>query len=608
MPRVLLVFALLALTTTTLLATTHLVDQTGAGDFTTIGAAVTAASTGDTILIAAGTYQGPDNTNIDVGGKNLVIRSVSGPENTIIDCERLGPSTGAFYLHTGEDTTCVIEGLTILRGYSPNGSGIWCDGASPKIVSCRFDSCGLAYGGGIRLDNSNARIVGCAFSHGSVFVSGGAIFIRNSSPVIRSTTIDSCSAGFIGGGILHYEGGSSTLTDVTIRGCTSGGDGAGFYCEDAPPTLVRVDFVENVADTASGGGLYINCDGSLTDCTFTGNYAGQDGGGIYSWGSFLDIDDCTFTANDAAAGGGIYGEDALLDVTGGAFVDNVAGMGAGVMVTGGVPTLTDITFDGNSAAIYGGGIASSDALAEITGCTFTDNYAYSGAAISCDGLSAPTIERCTLSGNTAEAGGNCALLAEDCDPTITNTIIAFTVDGAGVGCVGTAAPSISHSCSYGNADGDSLCGNHHDNLFTDPLFCDGPVADVSLHDDSPCLPAGNPWGEQIGSKGAGGCGPTSGVPEPPEPLVLFRPRPNPAPGSATVEWSAPGAAGAARVAIYDPSGRLVRTARVTAARDGRGRFVWDGRDESGNEVSSGLYLVRVSVSGREARGTLVLVR
>ncbi len=227
--------------------------------------------------------------------------------------------------------------------------------------------------------------------------------------------------------------------------------------------MTRVDFVANSADSTSGGGMYINCDGSLTDCTFTGNYAGQEGGGIYSWGSYLDMNDCTFTLNDGSAGGGIYGEDALFDMDGGSFNDNVAGMGGGVCVQGGLPMFTNVDFAGDSAYIYGGGLASFDALAQIEGCSFTGEYAWTGAGIYCDGPSAPTIESCTLSDNVSEVGG-CALLADDCDPSITNTIVAFTVDGAGMGCEFGASPTTTHSCFYGNDLGDGLCGSHSNNL------------------------------------------------------------------------------------------------------------------------------------------------
>ena len=586
-------------------ATTFIVDHSGGGDFTTIAAAVSVAATGDVILIAPGTYQGASNTNIDLAGKNLTIRSQSGAAVTTIDCERLGPNTRAFYMHSGEDTTCVIENLTILRGYAISGAAIWCDGASPKIVGCRFDSCGVAYGT-VRLDNSSAKVLDCEFTDCSVFVTGGGMFVANSSPTVRGTTIERCTSGFHGGGYFHYEGGTSTLTDVLISDCACGGDGAGAFFQDAPSYLTGVEFVGNVADSMRGGGVYTNTDAFLTDCTFTGNYAGQEGGGIYCYGSFLDMNDCTFERNDGSAGGGVYGEDALVDMDGGSFSENLAGMGGGACVQGGLPSFVNVAFEADTAAIFGGGLASLDAVTEIKECSFTGNVAWLGAAVYCDGPSGPIINRCTLSGNHPDVGGT-ALQIEGCDPSVTNTIVAFTSGGEGMGCDFGANPTTTHSCFYSNDLGDGLCGSHSDNLFVDPLFCNGPVADVGHHDDSPCLPAGNGWSEQIGSEGSGGCGPSTGVDELPALLSLRPATPNPSSGASLIRWSAP-AETPVEVLVYDPAGRLVRRTAAATAPDGLGSFLWDGLDGSGHRAASGTYYVRVLGAGEEARGKLLLVR
>ncbi|RKY59737.1 MAG: hypothetical protein DRP95_04820, partial [Candidatus Latescibacterota bacterium] len=48
-----------------------------------------------------------------------------------------------------------------------------------------------------------------------------------------------------------------------------------------------------------------------------------------------------------------------------------------------------------------------------------------------------------------------------------------------------------------------------------------------------------------------------------------------------------------RLEVYDPSGRRVRTL-VNAWREaGEHRVRWDGRDNRGKEVSSGVYVVRI---------------
>ena len=59
----------------------HVPDEHG-----TIQEGISAAGTGDTVLVAAREYAGGGNRDLDFGGVDLVLFSESGPELTIIDC------------------------------------------------------------------------------------------------------------------------------------------------------------------------------------------------------------------------------------------------------------------------------------------------------------------------------------------------------------------------------------------------------------------------------------------------------------------------------------------------------------------------------------------
>ena len=66
--------------------------------------------------------------------------------------------------------------------------------------------------------------------------------------------------------------------------------------------------------------------------------------------------------------------------------------------------------------------------------------------------------------------------------------------------------------------------------------------------------------------------------------------------------------GPARLVVYNASGQLVRTLLAGELGPGAYRAAWDGRDEVGHRVASGVYLVRLASAGRTAHRRVVLVR
>ena len=87
-------------------------------NFSTIQAALDAARSGDTVIVAKGVYKGAGNKNLDFKGKAITLESESGPTQTIIDCEGMGRG---FYFHSRETKDAVLKGFTIKNG-SPGGS------------------------------------------------------------------------------------------------------------------------------------------------------------------------------------------------------------------------------------------------------------------------------------------------------------------------------------------------------------------------------------------------------------------------------------------------------------------------------------------------------
>jgi flagellar hook assembly protein FlgD len=70
----------------------------------------------------------------------------------------------------------------------------------------------------------------------------------------------------------------------------------------------------------------------------------------------------------------------------------------------------------------------------------------------------------------------------------------------------------------------------------------------------------------------------------------------------------PAPPGETHLKIYDITGRAVRTFTSRPSSPALLSFTWDGRDEQGRKVSSGVYFVRLGGARPAAAVKLLLVR
>ena len=113
----------------------------------------------------------------------------------------------------------------------------------------------------------------------------------------------------------------------------------------------------------------------------------------------------------------------------------------------------------------------------------------------------------------------------------------------------------------------------------------------------------------IGEGGVYVLGTAPGVssPELPGTVVLSGNAPNPFAGETIISFSTP-SAGHATLRVYDMTGRLVRTLTDGDVPAAEHSIVWDGRDEGGNEVGTGIYFCRLDAAGQSLSHKLVRVR
>lgn len=100
-----------------------------------------------------------------------------------------------------------------------------------------------------------------------------------------------------------------------------------------------------------------------------------------------------------------------------------------------------------------------------------------------------------------------------------------------------------------------------------------------------------------------------GVEEGPTPTLplLSVNRPNPFQASTRFSMNLE-AAGRVKLVVFDLAGRRVRTLMDRRVPAGRQEAVWDGRDDTGRRVASGIYLVKMGIASRSQVRKVTLIR
>jgi parallel beta-helix repeat protein/predicted outer membrane repeat protein len=250
-------------------------------DFATIQNAINAASTGDTIYVADGTY----NENILFPrGKNITLISENGAGATVIDGDNEG---SVVTFAAGNNST--LDGFTITNGLtSESGGGVLCgNSSSPTIANCI-------------ITNNEASIAG-----------GGIHCAPSSAPFITNSIIQNNSVTGInnnesnGGGIHASDSSSPTITNCNIIGNKSNWSGGGLAFDNADElTIVNCTFRDNTATVNGGAISFQNSAPIITNCTFSNNTAAVNGGAISFKNSAPIITNCTFSNNIASGDGG----------------------------------------------------------------------------------------------------------------------------------------------------------------------------------------------------------------------------------------------------------------------------------------------------------------
>jgi len=91
-------------------------------------------------------------------------------------------------------------------------------------------------------------------------------------------------------------------------------------------------------------------------------------------------------------------------------------------------------------------------------------------------------------------------------------------------------------------------------------------------------------------------------------LVLKQNSPNPFGGLTRISFAMPNGARRAELEIYNVRGQVVKAFEVSAASGATGSITWDGTDNAGRSVASGVYFYKLSVDGKSAIRSMVLLK
>jgi len=257
------------------------------GTYATIQAAIDAASSGDTVLVSAGTYV--ENLTLDIRNAGITLKSESGADSTIID----GNINGSVIAINGARNT-TVDGFTIT-----NGSGIG------------FGS--TTRGGGIFINNNNVTIQNCIIYNNEVTAFGGGIYVYNGNSITISNCAIYSNAATLSGGGIGIESDTVTISRCRIYNNSATGDengngGGGIWAKDASPMITNCIIYGNEVTAHDGVGAGIGLVSTataspvITNCTITRNKGVGDRGAGIGLGRCDPIITNTIIANNTKYG------------------------------------------------------------------------------------------------------------------------------------------------------------------------------------------------------------------------------------------------------------------------------------------------------------------
>ncbi|MBN1127300.1 MAG: right-handed parallel beta-helix repeat-containing protein, partial [Sedimentisphaerales bacterium] len=476
--------------------------------------AIDASVSGDTILVAEGTYPG----NLNFQGKAITVRSEFGPSFCVIDCQ--GTGRGVTF-ENAETAASVLEGFMIRGGAGEQeGGGILCSNwASPTIRNCILIANEAVTGGALAASDYAQPKITNSICYGNTAQNGGALFcdVFSSITSLHCTILSNQAIQDEHGGAVQCQtNGRVVVTNSILR--DNGTDP--FYTEaniaDISVTYSNLDVLwgtgyANIDADALFAGSEIGDFHLLEDspCIGTGRANGHglpekdlegrlrytDGAvdmGAYEYGHDTWVVPTQIVTLQEAIDRACY-ED-TIQVEPGTYPGGLDFKGKAVTVrahAGAGECVIDCA-DEDFGVIFQRGERVNSVL---EGFTITGANGEDGGAVICLS-SSPTIVNCLLRNNLAQKGAG--IFSFKASPVVTNCTIIFnttSVVGGGLYSSGSPAPILTNCILWENVpeqvavDGDAPVITYSDiqdgyagqgNINADPQFVDAADGNYTL--------------------------------------------------------------------------------------------------------------------------------
>lgn len=295
--------------------------------YTDLQGALSAASSGDSIWVAKGTYKptsgsdrtatfalkkgvslygGFDGTESALADRDWVNNPVvlagdlAGNDNgslTFDESTRQDNSLHVVTAASGTTVSDILDGFVISGGHDNvqwSGSAGLLLSNPLTIRNCTFRMNSTNYGAAMVVNNDSV-IEDCLFENN--YAAGGAALSTGAYAQIRRCVFRN-NLAFNYGGAIYNTGGNTTVSECFFEG-NSSYNAPGIYAGYGGGITVVNSVFSGNASTGGAGTIYVQTNVNLANCTFFGNTntSGSGGAAIQVYGGKLSVENCIFSNN-----------------------------------------------------------------------------------------------------------------------------------------------------------------------------------------------------------------------------------------------------------------------------------------------------------------------